>query len=199
MTEKCVMCGDWSRELERLQILLISIRTPILSLKLRYRLHPRRLAQQYSPCTVADWRMGDRGTSRVLSKLEASLAAGNFYEAHQMYRTLSYRYTIARKWEPLLDLLFHGAIHLLDAGQLGSGADLAQLFAEKLEESLTGVSEPVLLRLGQLLSKIPSAGADADAEASKGVVDKAKLTDTIIGWSKVHQQLLPPSRPLPSQ
>ena len=34
---------------------------------------------------------GAAGASRVLAKLNASLENGNFYEAHQMYRTLYYR------------------------------------------------------------------------------------------------------------
>ena len=62
--------------------------------------------------------MTERGSSRVATKLEASLEAGQFYEAHQLYRTLSYRYSIARKWPQLLDLLFHGACKLLDKGQV---------------------------------------------------------------------------------
>jgi hypothetical protein len=31
------------------------------------------------------------GTSRVLAKLNLSLEAGHYYEAHQMYRTLYFR------------------------------------------------------------------------------------------------------------
>ena len=33
-----------------------------------------------------------RGVSRVLAKLEASINEGRYYEAHQMYRTLHFRY-----------------------------------------------------------------------------------------------------------
>lgn len=32
-----------------------------------------------------------RGVSRVLEKLEDSVKEGNYYEAHQMYRTLYFR------------------------------------------------------------------------------------------------------------
>lgn len=34
---------------------------------------------------------GARGVSRVLQKLENSVKDGNYYEAHQMYRTLYFR------------------------------------------------------------------------------------------------------------
>ena len=32
-----------------------------------------------------------RGTSRVLQKLKHNVEEGNYYEAHQMYRTLYHR------------------------------------------------------------------------------------------------------------
>lgn len=34
---------------------------------------------------------GSLGVQRVLAKLEASINSGNYYEAHQMYRTLHFR------------------------------------------------------------------------------------------------------------
>lgn len=34
---------------------------------------------------------GQRGVNRVLDKLEASVNSGQYYEAHQMYRTLYFR------------------------------------------------------------------------------------------------------------
>jgi len=33
-----------------------------------------------------------KGVSRILLKLESNLAERNFYEAHQIYKTLSYRF-----------------------------------------------------------------------------------------------------------
>jgi len=38
------------------------------------------------------------GVQRVLSKLESSVNAGNYYEAHQMYRTLYFRLVKRRRW-----------------------------------------------------------------------------------------------------
>ena len=34
---------------------------------------------------------GVRGVGRVLAKLQRSIEAGNYYEAHQMYKTLYFR------------------------------------------------------------------------------------------------------------
>lgn len=38
--------------------------------------------------------MSAKGTSKVLEKLEASINEGNYYEAHQMYRSVLNRYVL---------------------------------------------------------------------------------------------------------
>ena len=40
---------------------------------------------------------GRGGTQRVLTKLKKSIENGNYYEAHQMYRTLHFRYGYTEK------------------------------------------------------------------------------------------------------
>jgi hypothetical protein len=40
----------------------------------------------------------NRGTRRVLSKLEKSIEDGDHYEAHQMIRTLYFRWDISGRW-----------------------------------------------------------------------------------------------------
>merc|ERR1711963_148315 len=75
---------------------------------------------------------GAAGASRVLAKLNASLENGNFYEAHQMYRTLYYRYTAQKKYGEIESMLYEGAVKLFDKDQGGSGADLSKLYLENL-------------------------------------------------------------------
>lgn len=76
---------------------------------------------------------GARGVARVLAKLESSIESGNYYEAHQMYRTLYFRYLSHKKYDELLDLLYTGALTLLNHDQHTSGADLALLIVDTLE------------------------------------------------------------------
>ncbi|CAG9584387.1 unnamed protein product [Danaus chrysippus] len=78
---------------------------------------------------------GERGVSRVLDKLEASINSGQYYEAHQMYRTLYFRYLGQKKYADLLNLLYKGSTLLLQRDQQGSGADLAILLVEVLTKS----------------------------------------------------------------
>lgn len=59
---------------------------------------------------------GNRGVSRVLQKLEKSVTDGNYYEAHQMYRTLYFRYIetpllpIINWWHKMLETSKHNLI-----------------------------------------------------------------------------------------
>lgn len=74
------------------------------------------------------------GVSRVLLKLEASVEAGNYYEAHQMYRTLYFRYLTQKRYDDCLDLLYKGSVKFLQNEQFTSGADLGILVVDTLEK-----------------------------------------------------------------
>ena len=48
------------------------------------------------------------GVQRVLAKCQKCIDSGNFYEAHQMYRTLYFRYT-----SPMLNTIFTRTLPLV--------------------------------------------------------------------------------------
>lgn len=73
--------------------------------------------------------------SRIENKLKCSIDSGNFYEAHQLYRTLYFRYCAQSKFEPLLQMLYDGAICLFNAAQHASAIDLAILYVDVLVKS----------------------------------------------------------------
>lgn len=95
-----------------------------------------------------------RGVSRVLAKLEESVQAGKFYEAHQKYRTLYFRYLSQKKFDECLDLLYNGAQTFLDNEQYSSGADLGGLVVDTLEKTTVPDNELWMHRLGDLIGKI---------------------------------------------
>lgn len=99
---------------------------------------------------------GARGVARVLAKLESSVESGNYYEAHQMYRTLYFRYLTQKKYEELLELLYKGSLTLLNHEQYTSGADLGLLIVDTLEKGkITDDAEKWMQKIAVLLSKIP--------------------------------------------
>jgi hypothetical protein len=83
----------------------------------------------------------ESGMQRTLTKLRQRLSNGEYYEAHQLYRTLYFRYITQQKYLEAIDLLSDGALALLNAHQISSGADLALLLVSTLEKCAASVSD----------------------------------------------------------
>jgi len=134
---------------------------------------------------------GAAGASRVLAKLKTSLENGNFYEAHQMYRTLYYRYTAQKKHGDVESLLYDGAMALFAKDQGGSGADLSKLYLENLEAMASSgetKDEEKLRRVVRLYTSIPPSLPDKDvflSQAVKWSSDKQNPS----GHPRLHQLL----------
>ncbi|XP_074573064.1 protein GET4 [Curcuma longa] len=78
-------------------------------------------------------RRGDLAPPQeTIGKLEKMVNDGNFYEAQQMYKSMSARYTSAEKYSEALDILQSGALVQLKHGQVTCGAELAVLYVETL-------------------------------------------------------------------
>ncbi|XP_055377714.1 Golgi to ER traffic protein 4 homolog [Condylostylus longicornis] len=132
----------------------------------------------------------NRGVSRVLSKLEASIAAGNYYEAHQMYRTLYFRYNAQKKYDECLDLLYRGSLTLVNKEQYSSGADLALLVIETLEKKGTEIGEDIDLwiqRLGVLIRKITPTTVEREAIINRAVRWSGEVSKNNLGNPQMHK------------
>lgn len=103
------------------------------------------------------------GVTKVLSKLQESIQAGKYYEAHQKYRTLYFRYLSQKRFDDCLDLLYAGAQTFLDNEQYGSGADLGNLVVDTLEKFKPTNNEVWMQRLGELIGKIKPSMVERDA------------------------------------
>jgi len=115
---------------------------------------------------------GAAGVSRIQAKLKTSLDAGNFYEAHQLYRTLYFRYSAQSKLSDAEDLLYDGAVELFKKKQISSGTDLSKLYIEVLEkrdDRTEEEREKAFQRLANLFQKIPRESPDFDAFKAKAI------------------------------
>uniref|UniRef100_A0A915PU69 Uncharacterized protein n=1 Tax=Setaria digitata TaxID=48799 RepID=A0A915PU69_9BILA len=109
--------------------------------------------------------------SRVERKLELCFENGNYYEAHQIYRTLYNRLSSQGKWQELQDMLYSGVLRLLAAKEATSAIDLAELHVEALEKSKTPVSSVILDRFEELLNLLP-AQLEKDLETNSEPEDR---------------------------
>ena len=89
------------------------------------------------------------GTERVLSKLKSSIENNNYYEAHQMYRTLYFRYLGQKKYTELQSLLYDGAVLLFSHDEVASGTDLAKLYIDTLNEAEAAPEEIHFVRISK--------------------------------------------------
>ncbi|XP_002735673.1 Golgi to ER traffic protein 4 homolog [Saccoglossus kowalevskii] len=94
------------------------------------------------------------GVERVLKKLKASVEAGSYYEAHQMYRTLYFRYMAQKKHAEAIELIYSGANVLLTHNQHGSGTDLCMLLIEVLNTSNTAPAADNLDKVSSLFTQL---------------------------------------------
>ncbi|VDN02259.1 unnamed protein product [Thelazia callipaeda] len=93
---------------------------------------------------------------RIEKKLNLCLQNKDYYEAHQIYRTLYNRMSSKGEWRELLDMLYSGVLQFLEGKESSSAIDLAELFAETLEKSKTPVTSDILDRYEELFICLPA-------------------------------------------
>ncbi|KAI0122883.1 hypothetical protein BJ170DRAFT_116101 [Xylariales sp. AK1849] len=77
---------------------------------------------------------GDK-IEKIISRLQARIGEGQYYEAQQQTRVVAARYTKAANWTAAIDILYNVAQSLLKAGQGGSGGDLCVLLVDTYKQA----------------------------------------------------------------
>lgn len=126
------------------------------------------------------------GAARVKAKLKMALEAGDYYEAHQMYRTLYFRLSSAQKFADLEPLLYEGALLFLRQGQVGSGVDLTRAYLDVLIKGQVGVTESPCQRVAQLYALVPENHAEKDGLMATAIQWSTRPGSTQ-GHPRVHQ------------
>ncbi|XP_063073180.1 Golgi to ER traffic protein 4 homolog [Engraulis encrasicolus] len=109
------------------------------------------------------------GVQRVEGKLRASVERGDYYEAHQMYRTLFFRYMSQSKYAEARELTYNGALLFFSHHQLNSAADLSMLVLESLEKSEIEVQDEILEHLVKLYSVMDAKSPERVAFVSRAL------------------------------
>ncbi|KNC83653.1 hypothetical protein SARC_04114 [Sphaeroforma arctica JP610] len=97
-----------------------------------------------------------RALQSTLKKLSESVERGEYYEAHQMYRTVYFRYYGQEKYGDALQTLSEGARLLLNKGQYSSGCDLALTIVEVYSNTHTEVNDESRERITSIYPLIPA-------------------------------------------
>lgn len=109
--------------------------------------------------------MTEKRSDRIVIKLKNLLLANEYYEAHQLNRTIFFRYVNGGRFHELQELLYEGADYFLTCEQYTSGADIASLYLEAINQD-TNIKQrfnedekycvQLAQRIGDLLHRIPS-------------------------------------------
>lgn len=106
------------------------------------------------------------GSSRLLNKLKQTLDSKQYYEAHQIFKTMFFRLaTTEEKLTALEPLLFEGSLLLLRLNEHQSGQDVANLYIEACAKKLS-------------LGRIQPNDQTKDIHISKNVITIAKELPT---------------------
>ncbi|XP_075686413.1 Golgi to ER traffic protein 4 homolog [Rhinoderma darwinii] len=128
------------------------------------------------------------GVQRVEGKLRASVEKGDYYEAHQMYRTLFFRYMPQNKHAEARELMYSGALLFFSHGQQNSAADLSMLVLESLEKSDGKVTDELLENLAKLFSLMDQNSPERVAFVSRALKWSTGGSGKL-GHPKLHQLL----------
>jgi len=112
--------------------------------------------------------------SRIEEKLKKSKEELNYYEAHQLYTTLYYRYNAKQKHEEARALMVEGAKFLFASDQPGSAIDLCLLFVESLEKNVDEINDDIISTLGMLHSLMPGYMPEVEAFDKRALSWSAK-------------------------
>ncbi|KAL7979243.1 hypothetical protein Chor_015267 [Crotalus horridus] len=128
------------------------------------------------------------GVQRVEGKLRASVEKGDYYEAHQMYRTLFFRYMSQGKHTEARELMYSGAVLFFSHNQQNSAADLSMLVLESLEKSDAKVTDELLENLAKLFSLMDQNSPERVAFVSRALKWSSGGSGKL-GHPKLHQLL----------
>jgi len=100
--------------------------------------------------------MAERGgSSRLMIKLKTAMDSKMFYEAHQLLRTINFRYTTSKKYAELEELLFEHSLALIENNQVESGTDVAVMLSKLYMAAQAEVDEARVENVIKLTTKIP--------------------------------------------
>jgi len=129
------------------------------------------------------------GVKKVLLKLENSIQNGNYYEAHQMYKTIYFRYLGQKRYIDLIHLLYNGSLLLLQHEQYTSGADLGILLIDVLKKSQQKPSEDFFEKLMNLFFLMNPLSPEREIFVQNAVKWSACSSSFKTGHPDLHRKL----------
>lgn len=122
---------------------------------------------------------------KLIKRAHAELSEKNYYEAHQIVRTVYYRLLDSQQYDKLLDFLHTTCLLFIQAKEYNISLDLAELYVDTLLKSRVPIHEKELNRFAQMFSLLPPKFATDDNGATAVVVTDRRnnLLNKAVKWS----------------
>ncbi|KJH50703.1 hypothetical protein DICVIV_03143 [Dictyocaulus viviparus] len=126
--------------------------------------------------------------SRLEKKALHCLDTAEYYEAHQVYRTMYFRMILKGQFDELLDLLYSGSQKFIEVNDALAAIDLAELYADTLLKASSEPSEKIFEQIFSMVERFsnpsfPSPSPDAQ-NRSRSIATKRR--ERKYGLSKLH-------------
>ncbi|CCH61378.1 hypothetical protein TBLA_0E03240 [Henningerozyma blattae CBS 6284] len=128
-------------------------------------------------------------TAKTLHRFEEKIQNEEFYEAHQMLRTIANRYVHSKKYSDAIELIFKGSLSLFKANQSGSGVDLTLYLLEVYKLAEIKVDDESVGRLIQILQVLPLTDPDLKDVATGMNNWSCNNGDSKFGDARLHDAL----------
>uniref|UniRef100_A0A0N4Z0R5 Golgi to ER traffic protein 4 n=1 Tax=Parastrongyloides trichosuri TaxID=131310 RepID=A0A0N4Z0R5_PARTI len=119
---------------------------------------------------------------KLITRLEDYFKEGNFYEAHQVCRTINNRLKIGKQYEKLTEILWSGITRLFENNEYSSGEDLTMLYIDALKDGLISCDSKILENFRYLLKTIPKTSNKLNDST---IDNRNNLIGKFINYTKV--------------
>ncbi|KAL3115966.1 hypothetical protein niasHT_007266 [Heterodera trifolii] len=128
--------------------------------------------------------------AKLQQRLSAALNSKQFYEAHQILRTVHARLSAERRFTELLEQIQFTVLILCEAKEYTSAIDLAELYAETLKQSEATLNTENLQILLTMFSNLPSTFNSDSPSSDRRIPFLNKTLDWALKSAKGKPEML---------
>uniref|UniRef100_A0A0N5ARC5 Golgi to ER traffic protein 4 homolog n=1 Tax=Syphacia muris TaxID=451379 RepID=A0A0N5ARC5_9BILA len=107
----------------------------------------------------------------------------NYYEAHQLYRTLYFRLSTHQEWDELQRILCDGILKLVEVNEHESAIDLGELYIEVMTKAETPVNSESLEKFEKLFTSLFPKKERNENQWKQGTDQKSRFLAQAVKWS----------------
>lgn len=123
------------------------------------------------------------GVQKSLERINAQVAAGAFYEAQQMYKTVYHRYKSRKQLQDSYIVLTAGAVQQLASNQVNCGMELANMLLDAYAAAQEPANAQTLASIQTILEALPQPLQLADPDSTSELEETGRFVMAALKWA----------------